>query len=98
MPYYRKYIYSGPVLEMHEYYAIRPPGIKNRSHNVNISSDWQKDINLKNTKKQVDRLVNTNFTRKDYFLTYICQRHNGRSGRKRTYKLLQANKLPMQKT
>lgn len=70
MPYYRKYIYSGPVLEMQEYYAIRPPGIKHRSENVNISSEWQKDINLRNTKKQVDRLVNTNFTRKDYFLTH----------------------------
>ena len=70
MPYYRKYIYSGPVLEMHEYHAIRPPGVKNRSPNVNVSSDWQKDINLKNTKKQVDRLINTNFTSKDYFLTH----------------------------
>jgi hypothetical protein len=70
MPYYRKYIYAGPVLEMHEYFAIRPPGIKQRSENKNISPEWQKDMNLRNTKKQIDRLINTNFDKNDYFLTH----------------------------
>jgi len=74
MPYYRKYIYSGEVLEMHEYYSIRQSGVyRPRGKNENISTEMQKDINLRNTKKQVDRLLNANFDKKDFFITHTYE-------------------------
>lgn len=71
--YREKKIYSGKILEV-DIYPIYSSGreLPRRNPKQNISTETQKNLNDKNAKKKLVRLVNTNFTENDLaaHLTY----------------------------
>ncbi|MDP4152865.1 MAG: hypothetical protein Q8865_05405 [Bacillota bacterium] len=72
MPYIEKRIYSGPMLEIERYPASVNGRQIGRSQKGKPSSSAQQNLNDKNAKKKLIRLLNTNFSRNDLFvnLTY----------------------------
>lgn len=69
MPYMKKMIYSGKLLEI-EKYPIGKKGNKiPRCGKYKVSSDSQAALNEKNAKKNFIRLVECNYTEKDLFIT-----------------------------
>lgn len=73
MPKYRKKIKSGDVYEVEEFYCPRTIGKKyERGRRENLTSEEQAKRNLQIARKNMTRLINANFTGKDYFvlLTY----------------------------
>ncbi|RCX20916.1 hypothetical protein DFR58_101118 [Anaerobacterium chartisolvens] len=75
MPYREKRIYSGQMLEV-EIYPISPKQKKQpRGKKEKASTLKQKNLNDKNAKKHLIRLINTNFTDKDLavHLTYTSE-------------------------
>lgn len=76
MPWRYKRIYSGKMLE-HEIYPISLiEKKKSRREKKNESALKQKNLNEKNCKKKVVRLVNTNFTTKDIAVTLSYNKDN----------------------
>ena len=70
MPNYRRYIYSGDVLEIEEYFSPRKAGDTiSRGRNKNLTREQQAECNLIRARKQLSRLVNTNFGIGDLFIT-----------------------------
>ena len=76
MPYYRKNIYSGNCLEIEEIFSIRTvrtdkefPEILQRSSNENTTTEQQRDINIKNARKNLARMIRCNFDSNDFFIT-----------------------------
>ena len=73
MPKYRKKITAGDVYEVEEFYCPRTIGKKyERGRRENLTSEEQAKRNLQIARKNMTRLINANFTGKDYFvlLTY----------------------------
>lgn len=78
MPYVRKWIKSGPVIEAEEYFCIRTPkhlrrleiGERaRRSKNRSPTTEQQKKLNNRNSVKHLCRLINANYGRRDLFVT-----------------------------
>lgn len=73
MPKYRKKIWSGDVYEMEEFYCPRTIGKKyERGRRENLTTEEQAKRNLQIARKNITRVINTNFNGEDYFvlLTY----------------------------
>lgn len=76
MPKYRKKIKAGDVYEVEEFYCPRTIGKKyERGRRENLTSEEQAKRNLALARKGMTRIINTNFTGKDYFvlLTYAAE-------------------------
>lgn len=61
----RKIIYQ----EKSKYFSLRLGGKKTRIKNTNETPDWMKIANQKQKEKKLSRLIQTNFTRDDIYLT-----------------------------
>ncbi len=73
MPKYRRKIKAGDVYEVEEFYSPRTIGKKyERGRRENLTTEEQAKRNLAMARKGLTRLINANFTGKDYFvlLTY----------------------------
>ncbi|MGG5463519.1 rolling circle replication-associated protein [Clostridium sp. B9] len=76
MPWRYKRIYSGKMLE-HEIYPIsQMEKKKSRREKKKESALKQKNLNEKNCKKKIVRLINTNFTTKDIAVTLSYNKEN----------------------
>ena len=69
MPYMKKTIYSGRVLEIEKYPVSRTGSRLPRNGRHQLTKESQSNLNEKNSKKQFIRLVETNFTKDDLFIT-----------------------------
>ena len=70
MPYYERRIRSGRVLEVFRYFSLRRPGANiPRGKNQKKSSADQLVRNYANAKKNLTRIVNTNFGPGDLYIT-----------------------------
>lgn len=69
MPYIKKMIYSGRMLEIEKYPVSRRGSKLPRGRKENRSTEAQHNLNNKNSKKNFLRLVETNFTKDDLFIT-----------------------------
>lgn len=71
MPYIEKRIKSGKLLEIERYYAARNGAKLSRKENENESDDLQQDLNTRNARKRLVRLINANFSKEagDLFMT-----------------------------
>lgn len=70
MPFYVVEYFSGDVYEKEEYFSPRKRGHSiPRSANENLTTEQQKEINIKQARKKLTRLINTNFNEKDLFVT-----------------------------
>ncbi len=65
MPYREKRIYSGDMMEVEIYYISDKDRDKTRKQKLKESSTKQKNLNDKNAKKHIIRLINRNFTDAD---------------------------------
>ncbi|MDM0963527.1 hypothetical protein QTI94_08135 [Clostridium perfringens] len=70
MIYREKKIYSGNMLEVENYPITLRERKHSRKRKVKESLPKQKNLNDKNSKKYLSRLLNTNFTDQDYFATF----------------------------
>lgn len=73
MPKYRKKIWAGDVYEVEEFYSPRTIGKKyERGRRENLTTEEQQKRNMAMARKGLTRIINANFTGKDYFvlLTY----------------------------
>lgn len=70
MPYYRTKILSGDVLEVEEYFSLREQGkkIPRRKGKFIPTSLRQMNLNDKNSKKKLRRLINSNFRKGDLWI------------------------------
>lgn len=69
-----KTIKSGPILEVEAYPFWKIP--QDRQKKSGTSSKAQSNLNDKNTRKHVTRLINTNFKANDLWLTYTYENGN----------------------
>lgn len=70
MPRYRKHIWAGDVYECEEYFSPRAIGKKyNRGQNELLTSEEQKERNLRIARRKLSRLINANFKQGDLFIT-----------------------------
>lgn len=69
MAWREKRIYSGNMLEIEIYPISLQERNKSRSRKKRESSIGQRNLNEKNSKKNIVRLINTNFTEKDLGVT-----------------------------
>lgn len=69
MPFREKRIYSGKYLEIEVYPITKEERKKSRCKKKKESRKEQKNLNNKNAKKHLTRLINTNFSEKDIFMT-----------------------------
>lgn len=69
MPKYRKKIWAGDVYEVEEYYSPRAIGKKyERGCRENLTTEEQQKRNLAMARKGLTRIINANFSGKDYFV------------------------------
>lgn len=69
MPKYRKKIWAGDVYEVEEFYSPRTIGKKyERGHRENLTSEEQQKRNLAIARKGLTRIINANFSGRDYFV------------------------------
>lgn len=66
----RKIIYS----EKTKYFSLRLGGKKTRVKNINETPDWMKTVNQRRKEKKLSRLILTNFTRDDIYLTLTYEK------------------------
>lgn len=76
MPYREKKIYSGDILEIEIYPISKIERKQKRKIKERESKNKQKNLNDKNAKKQLMRLLNTNFTKKDLHVTLTYDKQN----------------------
>ena len=76
MPYREKKIYSGDILEIEIYPISKIERKQKRKIKEKESKKKQKNLNDKNAKKQLIRLLNTNFTKKDLHVTLTYTKDN----------------------
>lgn len=76
MPYREKKIYSGDILEIEIYPISKIERKQKRKIKEKESKSKQKNLNDKNAKKQLMRLLNTNFTKKDLHVTLTYDKQN----------------------
>lgn len=76
MAYREKRIYSGKVLEVEIYYVSEKERKRHRREKTKESTPKQKNLNDKNAKKHLIRLINTNFTNKDLSVTLTYDDEN----------------------
>lgn len=76
MPYREKKIYSGDILEIEIYPISKIERKQKRKIKEKESKSKQKNLNDKNAKKQLIRLLNTNFTTKDLHVTLTYDKEN----------------------
>lgn len=69
MPIREKRIYAGDMLEVEIYEIDDRERAKSRKRKAKESSEAQKNLNERNRKKHLARLINTNFTEEDIHLT-----------------------------
>ena len=69
MPYWEKKIYSGRILEVEIYPITLQERKQSRRQKEKISEPKQKNLNDKNAKKHLIRLLNTNFSDNDLHIT-----------------------------
>lgn len=75
MPKYRKKIWAGDVYEVEEFYCPRTIGKKyERGRNENLTKEEQEKRNLQRTQREMTRLINTNFSGKDYMIVLTYDR------------------------
>jgi len=90
--YRTKIIISGDMLEV-EIYPINPVWKDNkgadRERTVNPTRKAQRDLNNKNTRKQISRLIHANFSNKDIWLTFTYSPENMPSDEKEAQKDIQ---------
>lgn len=65
MAYREKRIYSGKILEVEVYPVTKQETKQPRRKKTKISTPKQRNLNNKNARKHLSRLINTNFTDKD---------------------------------
>ena len=69
MPKYRKKIWAGDVYEVEEFYSPRTIGKKyERGRRENLTTEEQQKRNLAMARKGLTRIINANFSGKDYFV------------------------------
>lgn len=76
MPKYRKKIWAGDIYEVEEFYSPRTIGKKyERGRRENLTTEEQQKRNLAMARKGLTRIINANFSGKDYFvlLTYAAE-------------------------
>ena len=76
MPYREKKIYSGNILEIEIYPISKIERKQKRKKKEKESQRKQKNLNDKNAKKHLIRLLNTNFTDKDLSVTLTYDKEN----------------------
>lgn len=76
MPYREKRIYSGNILEIEIYPISKIERKQKRKKKEKESQGKQKNLNDKNAKKHLIRLLNTNFTDKDLSVTLTYDKEN----------------------
>ncbi|MGL5085064.1 MAG: rolling circle replication-associated protein [Clostridium sp.] len=76
MPYREKRIYSGNILEVEIYPISKIERKQKRKKKEKESMKKQKNLNDKNAKKHLIRLLNTNFTDKDLSVTLTYDKEN----------------------
>lgn len=76
MAYREKKIYSGSILEVEIYPISERDKKKPRKAKQKLSTPKQKNLNDKNARKHLNRLLNTNFTDKDLSLTLTYDQKN----------------------
>ncbi|MHC1694634.1 MAG: hypothetical protein AB9835_05015 [Eubacteriales bacterium] len=70
MPNYKVEHISGDIYEAELFFSPRKRGKQiPRSKNINLTSAQQQEVNLRQARKKLSRLINTNFTKKDMFIT-----------------------------
>jgi hypothetical protein len=70
MPNYKKEIRSGDVYEAECYFSLRERGKElKRSKSINLTTAQQVEVNHKQAQKKLSRLINTNFCKRDMFIT-----------------------------
>lgn len=69
MAYREKKIYSGNILEVENFPIPLRARKHNRKRKIKESLPKQKNLNDKNSRKYLSRVLNTNFTDRDYFVT-----------------------------
>lgn len=69
MPFIKKMIYSGSLLEIEKYPVSKKGCRVPRSNKYKVSSESQQNLNEKNAKKNFVRLVECNYTEDDLFIT-----------------------------
>lgn len=78
MPFLRKWIYSGSVIEATEYYSIRTPKSISwpnigkrplRGKNNSITTEQQQKLNNRNAVNHLCRILSGNFVPQDFFVT-----------------------------
>lgn len=76
MPYVKKMIFSGKLLEIEKYPVSRKGCRVPRCGKYKVSSESQQNLNEKNSKKQFLRLVECNFTERDLYITLSYKNEN----------------------
>jgi len=75
MPKYRRKIWAGDVYEVEEFYSPRTIGKKyERGRRENLTTEEQLKRNLKIARKKLTRIINMNFTGRDYFVLLTYER------------------------
>lgn len=79
MAYIEKKIYAGNTLEVEKYYDYKNNrGIgERRMPKMEISPEVKAELNERQAEKKLRRLMNTNFTNDDWYLTMDCIREDG---------------------
>lgn len=69
MPKYRKKIWAGDIYEVEEFYSPRTIGKKyERGRRENLTTEEQQKRNMAMARKGLTRMINANFSGKDYFV------------------------------
>lgn len=70
MPNYKKEIRSGDVIEIEFYFSPRKIGKSiPRSKNINLTASQQIEANFRRARKNLSRLINANFNKRDMHIT-----------------------------
>ena len=84
--------------EESKYYTLRLGGKKTRVRNMNETPGWMKTANQKRREKKLRRLIQTNFTRDDIYLTLTyAEEPDFETGKKKIQKFLRTLRRKYQK-
>lgn len=84
--------------EESKYYTLRLGGKKTRVRNMNETPGWMKTANQKRREKKLRRLIQTNFTRDDIYLTLTyAEEPDYETGKKKIQKFLRTLRRKYQK-
>ena len=84
--------------EESKYYTLRLGGKKTRVRNMNETPGWMKTANQKRREKKLRRLIQTNFTRDDIYITLTyAEEPDYETGKKKVQKFLRTLRRKYQK-